>query len=95
MGRTCRDISAILADKCRVTVTASGLHDFIRARSRVMGDAAKSPVNSRPFAEASSAREDVHQKIAAVRARSAAIGSGAKKFDFDPDAPLSLPKPSR
>jgi hypothetical protein len=31
-GRTYREISVILAEKCQVKVSASGIHDFMRAR---------------------------------------------------------------
>src|SRR5271168_1679936 len=33
-GRTYRDIAGILAEKCTVRVTASGVHDFVRTRTR-------------------------------------------------------------
>ncbi len=33
-GRTYRDIAEILAEKCAVQVTGSGVHDFVRTRSR-------------------------------------------------------------
>ena len=33
-GRTYRDIADILAEKCSVQVTGSGVHDFVRTRSR-------------------------------------------------------------
>src|ERR1022692_1327872 len=34
LGRTYRDIASILAEKCQVQVSASGLHDFVQIRSR-------------------------------------------------------------
>jgi hypothetical protein len=34
LKRTYRDIAAILAEKCNLQVSASGIHDFVRARSR-------------------------------------------------------------
>ena len=33
-GRTYRDIAEILAEKCAVQVTGSGVHDFVRSRLR-------------------------------------------------------------
>src|SRR2546426_10043291 len=33
-GRTYRDIAHILAEKCQIQVTASGVHDFVRKKSR-------------------------------------------------------------
>jgi hypothetical protein len=34
-GRTYRDIAHILAEKCQIQVTASGVHNFVRTRSGV------------------------------------------------------------
>ena len=33
-GRTYRDIASLLLEKCQVQVSASGVHDFVRTRSR-------------------------------------------------------------
>lgn len=33
-GRTYRDIAQVLAEKCQLQVTASGVHDFVRTRSK-------------------------------------------------------------
>ncbi len=39
--RTYRDIAHILAEKCQIQVTASEVHDFVRARSRINGRSAR------------------------------------------------------
>ena len=35
-GRTYRDIAQVLAKKCELQVTASGVHDFVRTRSQTI-----------------------------------------------------------
>jgi hypothetical protein len=35
-GRTYRDIARILAEKCKIQMAASTIHDFVRVRSRPM-----------------------------------------------------------
>src|SRR5580700_10476039 len=65
-GRTYRDIAKILAEKCAVQVTGSGVHDFVRTRSRAKARQAENsptkanrlkvgnPVAAGPVAAASS-----------------------------------------
>ncbi len=85
-GRTYRDIANILAEKCQVEVTASGVHDFLRRRSRDIRQPPKrrpgaSPEVSRgvvaPEAQGERAArkkeppiEEVRQRIAALKTRS-------------------------
>jgi hypothetical protein len=99
-GRTYRDIAGILAEKCAVQVTASGVHDFVRTRTRAKdrsaGRGAKSnplPV-SKPVAAATSAAsasgEEVQRKIAALKMRNTAANPGPPPFEYDPDQPLRL-----
>ena len=46
-GRTYRNIAEILAEKCGVQVTGSGVHDFVRSRSRMkMSQAQISPTKT-------------------------------------------------
>jgi hypothetical protein len=99
-GRTYRDIAGILAEKCTVQVTASGVHDFVRTRTRakdsLAGRGAKSnplPVSKPVAAETSSAAassEQVQRKIAAVKARNTPAEPGPPAFEYDPDQPLRL-----
>jgi hypothetical protein len=99
-GRTYRDIAEILAEKCTVQVTASGVHDFVRTRTRakdrLAGRGAKSnplPVSKPVAAEISSAAassEQVQRKIAAVKARNTPAEPGPPAFEYDPDQPLRL-----
>lgn len=99
-GRTYRDIADILAEKCKVQVTASGVHDFVRTRSRVKGKSTKrlavGSIRTAPPIVAStrksSAEDEVERRIEALKARkprSRAVPSG---FQFDPTEPLRLKK---
>lgn len=54
-GRTFRDIADILAEKCQLQVTASGIHAFLRTRSqakRGLGKRRNSRKNERRIASA-------------------------------------------
>ena len=99
-GRTYRDIAEILAEKCAVQVTGSGVHDFVRARTRArVRQAESSPTKANQFlignpvaadmATASSS-EEIQRKIAALKARNTAADPGPRGFEYDPDKPLRL-----
>src|ERR1700683_3509496 len=78
-GRTYRDIAEILAEKCALQVTASGVHDFVRTRTRAKDRLAGRGTKSnllparKPVAAgtspASASSEQVQRKIAARKAR--------------------------
>jgi hypothetical protein len=99
-GRTYRDIAEILAEKCAVQVTGSGVHDFVRTRSRAKtksaGRGTKSnplPVGNQMAAEtspASASSEEVQRRIAALKARNPAAEQGPRGFEYNPDEPLRL-----
>jgi hypothetical protein len=109
--RTYRDIAHILAEKCQIQVTASGVHDFVRKR-KGSGDKRKPPgpiastrTEERPAAamtratttpkSARSPGDDVQRKIAALKARRPGVKPLAEKFQFDPSEPLRLKKTGR
>src|SRR6266446_2429572 len=104
-GRTYRDIAHILGEKCQVQVTASGVHDFVRTRSRVKGKSTKRPVIGSmktvptasivPSARKSSADDEVQRRIEALKARKAVTNAASDKFRFDPAQPLRLKKPGK
>ena len=104
-GRTYRDIAGILAEKCAVQVTASGVHDFVRTRTRAKdgsdGRGTKSnplPVSKPVEAEtspASASRAEVQRKIAALKVRNTAANPGPPPFEYDPDQPLRLKRSTR
>src|SRR5580704_12252351 len=91
-GRTYRDIAHILADKCQIRVTASGVHDFVRARSPVKGKSVKRiSVDSMktaptvpivPSARKSSADDEVQRGIEALKARRTVTKAAPDKFRF-------------
>ena len=101
-GRTYRDIADILAEKCALQVTASGVHDFVRTRTRakVAGRGTKSnplPVSNPVAAEtspASASSEEVQRKTAALKARNTGE-PGPPVFEYDPDRPLRLRRSTR
>jgi len=104
-GRTYRDIADILAEKCQVLVTASGVHDFLRTRSRVKGKSTKliatdvaNTVLVAPVVAAVQtpiADDEVQRRIAALKARKFLRKAGPDTFQFDPTQPLLLKRPAR
>jgi hypothetical protein len=103
-GRTYRDIAKILAEKCALQVTASGVHDFVRTRTRakdsLAGRGTKNPLPvSNPVAgetsPASASSEEVQRKIAALKARNTVVEPGPPVFEYDPDRPLRLKRSTR
>ena len=100
-GRTYRDIAEILTKQCAVQVTGSGVHDFVRSRSRAKvrkaenssTQASQLPVGN-PIAAgtatAAPSSEEVQRKIAALKPRNMATEQGPRGFEHDPDQPLQL-----
>jgi len=106
-GRTYRDIAHILGEKCQVQVTASGVHDFLRTRSRVKGkstkriatDAMKTAATAigagLDSAQKPSADDEVQRRIVALKARKPVTRAAPDEFLFDPTQPLRLTKPGK
>jgi hypothetical protein len=107
-GWTYRDIAHILAEKCQVQVTASGVHNFMRTRSRVKGKSTKriatdamqtAPTAPRAgimdSAQKPSADDEGQRKIAALKTRKPVTKSAPNDFQFDPTEPLRLKKPGK
>gem|GEM_PF-1087532 len=107
--RTYLDIAQILAEKCQVQVTASGVHDFVRRRLRTKRTPAvprsssgegkgvghlKAEVGAVKIS-ANSPSDDVQRKIAALKARKPGVKATKEGFQFDPSEPLRLNKPER
>ena len=105
-GTTYRKIALILADECQFETSASTIHDFVRLRlrttkpekrqrtvaSRIEPDDATRGVPRITPAQLPS--DDVRQRIASLKLRSAPLGTKPKKFQYDPDEPLRLPAKS-
>jgi hypothetical protein len=100
-GRTYRDIADILAEKCAVHVTGSGVHDYLRTRSRAKASHAEvSPIKpgqppvsipvARDSLAAAPSSEEVQRKIAALKGRNTATEVGPRGFEYNPDEPLRL-----
>jgi hypothetical protein len=98
-ARTYRDIAEILAEKCALQVTASGVHDFVRTRSRAKTKSAgRLPVGNPMEAEtslASVSSEDMQRKIAVLKVRKTPAEPGPPGFEYDPDQPLRLKRSRR
>jgi hypothetical protein len=99
-GRTYRDIAEILAEKCAVQVTASGVHDFVRTRTRAKDRSAGRETKLNPFpigkpvaagtSPTSASSEQGQRKIAALKARNTTTEPGPPPFEYNPDEPLRL-----
>jgi len=99
-GRTYRDIAEILAEKCAVQVTGSGVHDFVRTRTRAKDRSAGRETKSNPLpvgnpvaaltSPTSASNEEVQRKIAALKARNTAAEPGPRGFEYNPEEPLRL-----
>jgi len=99
-GRTYRDIAEILAEKCALQVTASGVHDFVRTRTRAKDRSAGRGIKSNPLpvtkpvaagtSPASASSEEGQRKIATLKARNTATEPSSPAFEYDPDQPLRL-----
>jgi hypothetical protein len=104
-GRTYRDIAEILAEKCAVQVTASGVHNFVQTRTRAKDRLAGRGTKSNPLAvskplaaqasPASASRDEVQRNIAALKARKTAANPDPPAFEYDPDQPLRLKRSTR
>jgi hypothetical protein len=100
--RTYRDIVDILAKNCRLRVSISTLHDFVRARARrkrhsagriATGTRIATPIAPKAKILKSGQNpsdEEVRQRIAAFKARKPVAAPSLNDFHFDPDEPLRL-----
>ncbi len=102
--RTFREIAGILEEKCQVRVTASGIHDFLRTRSRQgRRQTANTPKSTRldaahPAASSlpkTSSASEVQRKIAELKARDSTAKHITNGFDYDPNEPLRLKRPDQ
>jgi len=102
LGRTYRDIAAILAEKCQLRVSASTIHDFVRTRGRGKADprARRPPSPSRPATPMHGDKETVDEgegrldaarrRIAVVKQMKTATEPAHQAFEFNPSEPLRL-----
>jgi hypothetical protein len=104
-GLTCRDIAALLAEKCQFVTSKSAVSRFLLARARRRRNAARklsprvsgsSPATSKPLPQPSAQRwndDEIRQKIADVKARKPVAEPAPEGFHYDPDEPLRLINP--
>jgi ribosomal protein S19 len=106
-GFTCRDITALLAEKYQFKTSKSAVNRLLRARARRRRKAARQisrRVAISPLIVAKRAGlhsgpgpsdNEVQQRIAAMKARKPAITSSGNDFYFDPTEPLRLIDPGK
>lgn len=84
--RTFQEIAELLSVNCRVQVTGSGIHDFLRRRARpTKSKVAQLPLTTKPAGD--SAPSPI-QRLNEQRPRQ----EDSTAFDFDPGEPLTLTK---
>jgi hypothetical protein len=106
-GFTCRDITALLAEKCQFKTSKSAVSRLVRARARKRRKAARQisrreaippPIIAKRAGLHSGpgpSENEVQQRIAAMKARKPATMSSDNDFYFDPTEPLRLIDPGK
>jgi len=106
-GFTCRDIAAILAEKCQFHTSKTAVNNFLRAQARKRRNARRrisrsvavpTPVRPKPatlHAGQGPSEDEVRQRIAAMKARKPAATPSDNGFYFDPTEPLRLIDPGK
>ena len=104
-GFTCRDIAALLAEKCQFVTSKSAVSRFLLARARRRRNAARklsrrvsgsTPATSKLLPQHSAQRwsdDEIRQKIAEKKARKPVAEPALDGFHYDPDEPLRLINP--
>ena len=104
-GLTCRDIAALLAEKCQFVTSKSAVSRFLLARARRRRNTARklsrgvsgsTPATSKLLPQHSAQRwsdDEIRQKIAEKKARKPVAEPALDGFHYDPDEPLRLINP--
>ena len=104
-GFTCRDIAALLAEKCQLVTSKSAVSRFLLARARRRRNTARklsrgvsgsTPATSKPlpqYSAQSPSGDEIRQKIADLKARKPVAEHAPDGFHYDPDEPLRLINP--
>jgi hypothetical protein len=104
-GFTCRDIAALLAEKCQFRTSKTAVNNFVRAQARKRRNAVRKlsrseagspPATSKPLRQYSArtqSDDEIRQKIADVKARKPVAEPAPEGFHYDPDEPLRLINP--
>lgn len=106
-GFTCRDIAALLAEKCQFVTSKSAVSRFLLARARRRRNAARKisrrvpgsrPATSKLFPQYSAqpqSDDEIRKKIADLKARKPVAEPAPDGFHYDPDEPLRLINPDK
>ena len=105
-GFTCRDIAALLAEKCQFVTSKSAVSRFLLARARKRRKAARKLSRRVSGSTAASSKllpqpalrqgdEEIRKKIADVKARKPVAEPAPDGFQYDPDEPLRLINPDK
>lgn len=106
-GFTCRDIAALLAERCQFVTSKSAVSRFLLARARRRRNVARklsrgvsgsTPATSKPLPQYSAQRwndDEIRQKIADVKARKPVAEPAPDGFHYNPDEPLRLINPGK
>jgi hypothetical protein len=106
-GFTCRDIVAVLADKCHFQTSKTAVNNFMRAQKRKQRNAVRkfarrgvvaTSVGSRlasPNSVQGRSDDEVRRRIAAMKARKPPTEAPTDAFHYDPDEPLRLINPGK
>ena len=102
-NRTYREILQILSDRCKIQVSISTLHDFLRAQRHIDSKMKKQQTkeqnppdsNNKPqpparINEGIPDISDVQQRIAALKKRTSPTQTNVPHFSYDPNQPLHL-----
>src|SRR5271156_4898730 len=104
-GLTCRDIAALLAEKCQFVTSKRAVSRFLLARARRRRNTARklsrrvsgsTPATSKLLPQHSAQRwsdDEIRQKIAEKKARNPGAEPAPDGFHYDPDEPLRLINP--
>lgn len=103
-GRTYREITRILSERCDVRTSRSTVNDFVRVRSKRVRnlqkrglpdpktrsqDSASSSKTNLP-SEAGVATDEIQKRIAVLKRRTVPTETGLQLFHYDPSKPLHL-----
>jgi hypothetical protein len=106
-GRTYREITSVLLEKCQVRASRSNIHHFVsvRAQRARFGEhrvasppdlhrrASVQGVEAKIDERRTPATDEVRQRIAALKQRKGVEDPECVGFEFDPREPLRLQKP--
>lgn len=106
-GSTCRDIAALLAEKCQFRTSKTAVNNFVRARARKRRNALRKlsrsesgwpPAVSKPlprYSTETQSDDEIRKKIAEKKARKPVPEPAPDVFHYDPDQPLRLINPDK